>query len=152
MYANTLFSNKVVLVTGGRSGIGYAIAKQMLQLGAKVTIISRKADELKKAAEELSAFGPCQYKACDIRKSEEIIAVAKQIKENYGQLDILVNNAGGQFPVLAEYLNDKGWELPVERGHLCFFRAAHDGGHGAPHARTACGALEAAGRVGDAGV
>lgn len=114
MYANTLFSNKVVLVTGGRSGIGYAIAKQMLQLGAKVTIISRKADELKKAAEELSAFGPCQYKACDIRKSEEIIAVAKQIKENYGQLDILVNNAGGQFPVLAEYLNDKGWNAVID--------------------------------------
>ncbi len=109
MYNNDLFKNKVALVSGGRSGIGYAIAKQMLQLGAKVTIISRKEDKLKVAAEELSAFGACDYKACDIRKTEEIKAVAQQIKERHGRLDILVNNAGGQFPALSEYINDKGW-------------------------------------------
>ena len=113
MFAKDLFKDKVALVTGGRSGIGYEIAKMMLQLGAKVTIASRKEEPLKKAAEELSQFGECQYKACDIRQTEQIQALAKQIKENYGRLDILINNAGGQFPALSEMINDKGWNAVI---------------------------------------
>ncbi len=113
MFSKELFNNKVALVTGGRSGIGYAIAKMLLQLGAKVTIASRKEAPLQKAAEELQAFGDCEYKACDIRKTEEIQALAEQIKTNHGRLDILVNNAGGQFPALAEMINDKGWNAVI---------------------------------------
>ena len=113
MFAKDLFKDKVAFITGGRSGIGYAIAKMMLQLGAKVTICSRKEVPLAKAAAELSAFGDCQYKVCDISKTEEIKAVANQIKSNHGRLDILINNAGGQFPVIAEMLNDKGWNAVI---------------------------------------
>ncbi len=113
MFASDLFKNKIALVTGGRSGIGYAIAKLMLSHGAKVTIASRKAEPLAEAAKELSAFGDVDHKACDIRKSEEIQALASQIKERHGRLDILVNNAGGQFPTLAEILNDKGWNAVI---------------------------------------
>lgn len=113
MFQNDLFKGKVALVTGGRSGIGYAIAKMMLQLGAKVTICSRKEEKLKQAAEELQAFGACDYQACDIRKGEDIKALAGQIKERHGRLDILVNNAGGQFPALSEYINDKGWNAVI---------------------------------------
>jgi len=109
MFKENTFENKIALVTGGRSGIGYAIAKQMLQLGAKVIIASRKEEPLKKACEELAAFGECSYQACDIKNTEEIKVLADFIKEKYGRLDILVNNAGGQFPALAEYINDKGW-------------------------------------------
>lgn len=112
-YSSSLFKDKIVLVTGGRSGIGYAIAKMYLQLGAKVTIASRKEEPLKVAAEELSAFGECDYKACDIRQSEQIKELAKQIKERHGKLDILINNAGGQFPSLSEYINDKGWNAVI---------------------------------------
>jgi len=57
MFGEGLFENKIALVTGGRSGIGYAIAKDMLQLGAKVIICSRKEEPLMKAVEELHAFG-----------------------------------------------------------------------------------------------
>ncbi len=113
MFQETTFSGKIALVTGGRSGIGFAIAKQLLQLGATVIIASRKEDSLKKAHEELSSFGNCDYKACDIRKTEEIQALASHIKERHGRLDILVNNAGGQFPALAEYINDKGWNAVI---------------------------------------
>ena len=101
MYSKDLFKDKVALVTGGRSGIGYGIAKMMLSLGAKVTIASRKEVPLKKAAEELNEFGPCDYKVCDIRQTDQIKQLAAQIKEHHGRLDILVNNAGGQFPALA---------------------------------------------------
>lgn len=113
MYAKNLFQNKIALVTGGRSGIGYAIAKMMLEYGAKVMIASRKEEPLAKAATELSAFGECKYKVCDIRQTEQIRALAEQIKVDYGRLDILINNAGGQFPALAEMINDKGWNAVI---------------------------------------
>ncbi|MEL6191584.1 MAG: SDR family oxidoreductase [Bacteroidota bacterium] len=107
------FKDKVVLVTGGRSGIGYQIAKDFLQLGAKVMICSRKEEKLAKAAEELSAFGELAYHACDIRQTEQIQELAGKVKERFGKLDILINNAGGQFPALSEYINDKGWSAVI---------------------------------------
>lgn len=113
MFSKDLFKDQVALVTGGRSGIGFAIAKQLLQLGAKVMIASRKEAPLAQAAEELRAYGDCDHLKCDIRKTEEIKALAEHIRQKWGQLDILVNNAGGQFPILAEYLNDKGWNAVI---------------------------------------
>ena len=113
MYGRDLLKDKVALVTGGRSGIGYGIAKQFLELGAKVFICSRKEDALKVAAEELSKIGDCHYHPCDIRKPDEIEEVAEKIKEVYGRLDILINNAGGQFPSLAEYISENGWAAVI---------------------------------------
>ena len=113
MFKENTFKGKVVLVTGGRSGIGFQIAKDMLLLGAKVIICSRKEDKLLKAKEELIAFGEVEAKACDIRKEEDIKALADFIKEKFQQLDILVNNAGGQFPTLAEFTNNKGWNAVI---------------------------------------
>jgi len=57
MFAPSLFKNKTILVSGGRSGIGFAIAKAYLQYGAQVFIASRKKDLLEKAAEELKQYG-----------------------------------------------------------------------------------------------
>ncbi len=113
MFHQDTFKDKVALVTGGRSGIGFQIAKDLLQLGAKVVICSRKAEPLKVAAESLAEFGNISHHPCDIRKSEDIAALANFIKEQHGQLDLLVNNAGGQFPTLAEHLNDKGWNAVI---------------------------------------
>lgn len=113
MYQKDLFKDKIVLVTGGRSGIGYGISKMYLQHGAKVIIASRKAEPLAKAAKELSEFGVCDYKPCDIRKTDEVQALADFIKERYGVLDILINNAGGQFPAPAERISDNGWAAVV---------------------------------------
>lgn len=113
MYKQDLFNNKIVLVTGGRSGIGYAIAKQFLELGATVIIASRKAALVKEAAEKLSEFGTCDHKSCDIRKVDEVAALAEHIKTNHGRLDILINNAGGQFPSLAESISPNGWAAVI---------------------------------------
>ena len=113
MFEKNTFKNKIALVTGGRSGIGYQIAKNLLQLGATVIIASRKEEPLKKAAGELEKFGPIHYYPCDIRKTEEIQDLAKVIKEKCGRLDILINNSGGQFPALTEYINDKGWNAVI---------------------------------------
>jgi len=113
MYQKDLFKDKVVLVTGGRSGIGYGIAKQYLELGASLFICSRKEEPLKKAAEELSVIGPVRYHRCDIRKPDQIKEVAEKISSTYGKLDILVNNAGGQFPAPAELISENGWAAVI---------------------------------------
>ncbi len=113
MYTKDLFKNKTALVTGGRSGIGFAIAKQFLELGGKVFISSRKEEKLKTASAELSEFGECHYRACDIRNTEQVKQVAEKIKEVYNRLDILVNNAGGQFAAPAELISENGWAAVI---------------------------------------
>ena len=94
MYQSNLFEGKVILVTGGGSGIGKAIAKQYLQLGATVYIASRKLEKLEKAMAELSQIGDCRLLELNIRDLESVEAAAKHIKEQSGRLDILVNELG----------------------------------------------------------
>ncbi len=109
MFQEGIFEGKTALVTGGRSGIGYEIARQLLQYGAEVIIASRKEELLQKAAEELSAHGSCHAFPLDIREEERVEALSDFIQERCGKLDILVNNAGGQFPSPAEGISRKGW-------------------------------------------
>ena len=113
MFQKDLFKDKVALVTGGGSGIGFAIAKQLLELGAEVIIASRKEEKLKTALEKLSPLGKCRYVILDIREPEQIEKLAEDIKTQEGRLDILVNNAGGQFPSLAEDITFKGWNAVI---------------------------------------
>jgi len=113
MFQNNLFQDKVVLVTGGRSGIGFGIAKKMLELGAKLFICSRQKAALEEANEQLKKIGPCACHPCDIRNTDQIAEVIEKIKSEYGQLDILINNAGGQFPSLAENLSKNGWAAVI---------------------------------------
>ncbi|RMF04378.1 MAG: SDR family oxidoreductase [Bacteroidetes bacterium] len=113
MFSPTLFQDQIALVTGGRSGIGFAIAKVLLQSGASVVIASRKADKLALAAEALRQFGTVYAHPCDIRDTEQVAALADFIADGPGRLDLLVNNAGGQFPVAAEALSAKGWNAVI---------------------------------------
>lgn len=113
MFQSELFKDKIALVSGGATGIGYAIAEQLLKLGAHVYIASRKEEKLVAAHTRLSALGACSYAVCDIRQTEQIQALAAKIKAETGRLDILINNAGGQFPALAEDMAEKGWNAVI---------------------------------------
>ncbi|MEM6269308.1 MAG: SDR family oxidoreductase [Bacteroidota bacterium] len=113
MFRANLFQGQVVLVTGGGSGIGYAIARRFLELGARVFIASRKEERLQNAVGELSAHGECAYFVCDIRNNDAIRALAEGIRQQAGRLDVLVNNAGGQFPIAAEHLTENGWNTVI---------------------------------------
>ena len=113
MFQKDLFKDKIVLVTGGGSGIGYTIAKHYLELGAVVYIASRNAEKIAKAIAELKEFGDVRSAIADIRETEQIENLAKQIKEEAGRLDILVNNAGGQFPSAAENISYNGFRAVI---------------------------------------
>lgn len=126
MYQANLFHGKHILVTGGRSGIGYVIAQKYLTLGASVTIASRKKDLLEEAVVALSAYGKCDGFPCDIRNAEDVSNLAEQIKKIHARLDILVNNAGGQFPAPAELISKKGWAAVVNNNLNGTFYVSQD--------------------------
>ncbi|HQV78138.1 MAG TPA: SDR family oxidoreductase [Chitinophagales bacterium] len=113
MFQKDLFKDKIVLVTGGGSGIGYSIAKEYLSLGAIVYIASRNAEKIEKAVSELKRIGDVRAAIADIRETEHIEALAQKIKEEAGRLDILVNNAGGQFPSAAENISYNGFRAVI---------------------------------------
>ena len=83
--------NKKVLVTGGGSGIGFAIAKAFADKGNQVILFGRTEDRLKTAAAQLPNTS---YIVGDVTTENDVLQLVKQVKENYGSLDILVNNAG----------------------------------------------------------
>lgn len=114
MFSNQTLENKIILVTGGGSGIGFSIAESALKCGAKtVYIASRDQNKIKLSEENLSALGDCRSFVCDIRHPDQNQALADFIKTESGHLDILVNNAGGQFPSAAEEINVKGWNAVI---------------------------------------
>jgi citronellol/citronellal dehydrogenase len=109
-----LFEGKVAIVTGGGSGIGFAIARTLVDLGARVAIAGRDAAKLDRARGALSARGHTVHAAaCDIREPEQVASFVKGTTAALGPVDILVNNAGGQFPTSAETLSPKGWDAVI---------------------------------------
>lgn len=86
---------KKVLITGGSSGIGYAIAEAMLAKGASVAITGRRPDVLREAAERLRKGGQAETVAADVSTEEGRKATLASALKALGGLDILVNNAGG---------------------------------------------------------
>lgn len=90
-----VFFGKVVVITGGSSGIGKQLAKDFSIHGAHVIICSSQPARLKEAQAELarieSQIDAC---VCDIRYTDQIIQLAEYVLQQYGQVDILVNNAG----------------------------------------------------------
>ena len=113
MFEKSIFTNTLTLVTGGGSGIGFAITKKILEHGGTVVIVSRNIEKLETATRNLSVFGDCYYEVMDIRKTDDIARVTNNIKEKYGKLNHLVNNAGGQFPIHAKDLEYKGWNAVI---------------------------------------
>lgn len=85
-------NNRRALVTGGGSGLGYAIAEQFKAAGAEVIILGRNAEKIKKAAAELGEG--VHAIAFDVMNIKEIPGMVKEIETKFGTLDILVNCAG----------------------------------------------------------
>jgi 3-oxoacyl-[acyl-carrier protein] reductase len=88
-----------VLITGGSSGIGYAIAKTLADAGARIAITGRDERRLTEAARVLDAFPIC----ADVSVEADVVRTYKEVLSKFGHLDVLVNNAGsGIFKTLVE--------------------------------------------------
>jgi NAD(P)-dependent dehydrogenase (short-subunit alcohol dehydrogenase family) len=89
---NSIVENRVAIVTGGASGIGFAIAKKLVANNIKVILIGRDRSRLKLACETLGVLS--DFVGCDLSELNELPPVVKKIWEKNGKIDILVNNAG----------------------------------------------------------
>lgn len=86
---------KVVIITGGSSGIGYALAGEFGRLGAKIAIAARNESKLEKACVALQDKGiEVIAIPCDVSKENDCQNVIESVVKQYGKIDILVNNAG----------------------------------------------------------
>jgi citronellol/citronellal dehydrogenase len=100
-------AGKVALVTGGGTGIGRAVARELARTGAKVAICGRRPEPLEAVRAELG--DDCLAVPADVREPEQVTALIDQTLERFGRIDVLVNNAGGQFLAPAEEISLKGW-------------------------------------------
>ena len=90
-----IFDGKVAVITGGSSGIGKQVAKDLLVRGAHIVICSHMPAELEKAREELEqAESQIDAYVCDVRSTDQINQLAEYVLQRHGRIDLLVNNAG----------------------------------------------------------
>jgi NAD(P)-dependent dehydrogenase (short-subunit alcohol dehydrogenase family) len=109
------FAERVVLVTGGGTGLGKAIAVEFARLGATVAIASRDPDHLGAGRDAIEATGArCVSAVCDVRDEGAVAAAFSQIAETAGLPDVLVNNAAGNFPSAAEDLSLGAWRAVTQ--------------------------------------
>lgn len=114
VFAPKLFAGKVVVVTGGGSGIGRCTAHELASLGAHAVLVGRKQDKLQAVAAEIAADGgQASWQACDIRDEEAVRKAVGDIVAASGRIDGLVNNAGGQYITPLESISAKGWDAVV---------------------------------------
>ncbi|MCL1147019.1 SDR family oxidoreductase [Shewanella sp. 10N.261.52.F9] len=86
--------DKVVVITGGAGGLGYAMAEDLAAAGAKLALIDVDQEKLEKACANIGATTEVQGYAVDITDEEDVFATFQFIKEDFGQVNVLVNNAG----------------------------------------------------------
>ena len=105
VFADGLLDGRVVLVTGGGTGLGRAAAAELRRCGAEVVICGRREHVLAATTAELGA----SFVAGDVREEVDAARIVDATLDRHGRLDALVNNAGGQYFTPAEAIEPKGW-------------------------------------------
>jgi NAD(P)-dependent dehydrogenase (short-subunit alcohol dehydrogenase family) len=109
------FDGRVVMVTGGGTGLGRAIATEFGRLGASVAIASRNPEHRSEGVAAVEAAGGRGLGVeLDIREPEEVSRAFDETEETLGQVTSLVNNAAGNFPVLAEQMSPNAWRTVTD--------------------------------------
>ncbi len=116
MLRDHALSDKVIVVTGGGSGLGKAMTKYFMELGAKVAITSRDLEKLQKTASELETEtgGTCLAVQCDVRFYEQVEAMLQETISKFGKVDVLLNNAAGNFIAPTERLSANAFDTVID--------------------------------------
>ena len=107
---------KTIVVTGGGTGLGKAMATYFLKLGANLVITSRKIEVLQKTAREMESEtgGKVLAVQCDVREYEQVENVLSETISKFGNVDVLVNNAAGNFISPTERLSSNAFSSIID--------------------------------------
>jgi NAD(P)-dependent dehydrogenase (short-subunit alcohol dehydrogenase family) len=124
------FAGKTAIVTGGATGIGYATALQLAQLGADVAIASRTVSELEEAAAKIAkASGRrCIAVPTDVKDEDAVVAMVQRTVDELGRIDVLINNAGGTRMGPLESIPTRGWDSIFELNVRSAYVATREAG------------------------
>jgi len=107
-------SGKIALITGGSRGLGLQIASGLGEMGARVALTARKADELEEARAHLAReHVEALPVVCDLSQTAAVDPMVETVLKHYGQIDILVNNAGANWGAPAEEHPLEAWQKVV---------------------------------------
>ena len=116
MLPQDTFKDKVVLITGGGTGLGKSIGEYILKLGGKIIITSRREEVIKKTTDEFNASYSTSALGItgDVRKIEDVENVIAKGIEKFGRIDMLINNAAGNFISPTERLSSNAFSVIID--------------------------------------
>jgi NAD(P)-dependent dehydrogenase (short-subunit alcohol dehydrogenase family) len=116
---NSRIENRIAIITGGASGIGFAIARKFVQNKIKVILIGRNKTRLKLACETLGDLA--DFAGCDLTKLTELPDIVKEIEGRNGKIDILVNNAGVHLKKPMNEVTDEDYQKVILTNQTAMF-------------------------------
>ncbi|TYP94746.1 NAD(P)-dependent dehydrogenase, short-chain alcohol dehydrogenase family [Fodinibius salinus] len=116
MFREDTLKKKTILITGGGSGLGLAMAKKFASVGSNIAICGRTQSKLDNAADEIANEGDIQVETyqCDVRDHDRVTEMTQSIVEDFGAMDGLVNNAAGNFLAASEDLSPGGFKAIID--------------------------------------
>jgi len=114
MFQSDLLKDRVILITGGGTGLGRSMALRFAELGAKLFLCGRREETLGQTAGDIRAKGgTAAYATCDVRDFAAVDTMAGRARRELGEVDTLVNNAAGNFIARTETLSPNAFHAVV---------------------------------------
>jgi gluconate 5-dehydrogenase len=112
--SNSFFdlTGKLIVITGGGTGLGFGMSKAFLKAGARVLITSRREEVLKEAVGKLGEGA--EYLTCDVSDTKSLPDLVNEIEDKFGQIDVLVNNAGINMKKPMEEVTDEEFDRIIQ--------------------------------------
>ena len=115
MFEKNLLKNKVILITGGGTGLGKSMAMRFAELGASLVIASRRKDVITKTTDQIKEIGSEALGVqCDVRNIDQVQSMVHDTLTHFDKIDILINNAAGNFISPTEMLTPGGFKAVVD--------------------------------------
>lgn len=131
--------DKVVIITGGSSGIGYSCAAYFCEKGSKVVITGRNEDKLKDATQSLTSIGgEIKGIVSDVSKEAEVVSLIETVINKWGRIDVLINNAGISMRSMFE---DVDLEVFKQVMDINFYGTLYITKHALPHLKHSKGSI-----------